>query len=71
MRCPVCKKEFDKSKSRAVPFCSPRCRTIDLRRWLDESYGLPAMPDPEADELPETGAGDELSGNGAPTDDDA
>ena len=53
MRCPVCKREFEKESSPAVPFCSERCRTIDLGRWLGESYGLPAVPDPEADELPD------------------
>jgi uncharacterized protein len=53
MRCPVCKREFDKASSPAQPFCSERCRTIDLGRWLGETYTLPAIPDPEADELPE------------------
>jgi endogenous inhibitor of DNA gyrase (YacG/DUF329 family) len=24
------------------PFCSPRCRKIDLGRWLDERYTIPA-----------------------------
>lgn len=24
------------------PFCSARCRTIDLGRWLGETYRLPA-----------------------------
>jgi endogenous inhibitor of DNA gyrase (YacG/DUF329 family) len=23
------------------PFCSPRCKTIDLGRWLGESYRIP------------------------------
>lgn len=55
MRCPVCGKEFDLATSPAKPFCSARCRSIDLGRWLDESYGMPAIPDPEADELPEPG----------------
>jgi endogenous inhibitor of DNA gyrase (YacG/DUF329 family) len=53
MRCPICKREFDRETSPAVPFCSERCRTIDLGRWLGESYSLPVIPDPEADELPE------------------
>jgi endogenous inhibitor of DNA gyrase (YacG/DUF329 family) len=53
MRCPVCHREFEKSASPALPFCSERCRTIDLGRWLGESYGLPVVPDPEADEEPE------------------
>jgi uncharacterized protein len=63
MRCPVCKREFDAETSPALPFCSDRCRTIDLGRWLGESYGLPNPPDPEADELPEQDH--ESSGNGA------
>jgi endogenous inhibitor of DNA gyrase (YacG/DUF329 family) len=53
MRCPVCEKEFDPSTSKALPFCSERCRTIDLGRWLGETYSLPVVPDPEADEVPE------------------
>jgi endogenous inhibitor of DNA gyrase (YacG/DUF329 family) len=53
MRCPVCKTEFDPAKSSAMPFCSDRCRTIDLGRWLGETYSMPVIPDPEADELPE------------------
>jgi endogenous inhibitor of DNA gyrase (YacG/DUF329 family) len=53
MRCPVCHREFEKSDSPALPFCSERCRTIDLGRWLGESYRLPVVPDPEADDVPE------------------
>jgi endogenous inhibitor of DNA gyrase (YacG/DUF329 family) len=52
MRCPVCKREFDSSTSSALPFCGERCRTIDLGRWLGEAYGVPVVPDPEADEIP-------------------
>ena len=35
-----------------MPFCSERCRTIDLGRWLGEVYSMPVVPDPEADEAP-------------------
>jgi endogenous inhibitor of DNA gyrase (YacG/DUF329 family) len=62
MRCPVCNAEFDAKLSPALPFCSERCRTIDLGRWLDEAYILPAIPDLEADELPD----DEPPTNGEP-----
>ena len=24
-----------------MPFCSERCRNIDLGRWLDEGIGVP------------------------------
>jgi uncharacterized protein len=27
-----------------MPFCSQRCRMIDLGRWLDEKQGLPIEP---------------------------
>jgi endogenous inhibitor of DNA gyrase (YacG/DUF329 family) len=31
------------------PFCSRKCKLIDLGRWFDERYGLPAEePDDEA-----------------------
>jgi endogenous inhibitor of DNA gyrase (YacG/DUF329 family) len=50
MRCPVCHRDFEKKTSRALPFCGERCRTIDLGRWLGESYSLPVVPDPEDEE---------------------
>jgi endogenous inhibitor of DNA gyrase (YacG/DUF329 family) len=41
IRCPVCDTPFDPTRSPAVPFCSDRCKQIDLGRWLDERYGMP------------------------------
>ncbi|MEM1444676.1 MAG: DNA gyrase inhibitor YacG [Planctomycetota bacterium] len=35
--CPVCKAEVA-SGATSFPFCSPRCRKIDLGRWMDERY---------------------------------
>lgn len=29
----------------AFPFCSPRCRTIDLGAWLTEAYRVPVGED--------------------------
>jgi endogenous inhibitor of DNA gyrase (YacG/DUF329 family) len=52
MRCPTCEREFQLADSDSLPFCSERCRLIDLGRWLDEGYSLPSLPDPEADESP-------------------
>jgi endogenous inhibitor of DNA gyrase (YacG/DUF329 family) len=40
-RCPICEKSFRPEDSPALPFCSERCRQIDLGRWLDQRYGLP------------------------------
>jgi endogenous inhibitor of DNA gyrase (YacG/DUF329 family) len=61
MRCPICKREFDRDSSTALPFCSERCRTIDLGRWLGEDYSVPATPDPDADEFDEN---EDISENG-------
>ncbi len=36
-----------------MPFCSARCQSIDLGRWLDEGYALPHAADPEDDETPD------------------
>lgn len=50
MRCPTCERTFDPAESTALPFCSSRCRQIDLGRWLDEKYHVPVDP---ADDEPE------------------
>ena len=40
-RCPVCKTRFEwRSDSPWRPFCSERCRMIDLGEWLSEGYGI-------------------------------
>ena len=45
-RCPICRKEvaFDDSN---MPFCSDRCRVIDLGNWATEKYVIasPLGPD--------------------------
>jgi endogenous inhibitor of DNA gyrase (YacG/DUF329 family) len=35
------------------PFCSARCKHVDLNRWLTESYRVPArVVDDEEEDLP-------------------
>ena len=53
MKCPICEKTFEKSKSDDLPFCSSRCREIDLGNWLTEGYSIPAveLDDEEVTEL--------------------
>ena len=48
IRCPICDRKFESNLSPAMPFCSERCRDVDLGRWLDESYSVPVEPDPDA-----------------------
>ena len=47
IRCPICEKQFDPATSPAMPFCSERCRQIDLGRWLREVYSVPVERDPD------------------------
>jgi uncharacterized protein len=47
-RCPICGKPPVLSHR---PFCSPRCRQIDLGRWLKGNYRIPTdEPPDEGDE---------------------
>ncbi|WPU64619.1 DNA gyrase inhibitor YacG [Peredibacter starrii] len=39
--CPNCKKKFNYYSSEFRPFCSEKCRLIDLGQWLTESYTVP------------------------------
>ena len=40
--CPQCKKKFNYYDSDFRPFCSERCKQIDLGQWLEESYNIPS-----------------------------
>jgi endogenous inhibitor of DNA gyrase (YacG/DUF329 family) len=48
LRCPICKKVV-KSTDADFPFCSDRCRIIDLGKWASGSYVVSA-PVNDADE---------------------
>jgi endogenous inhibitor of DNA gyrase (YacG/DUF329 family) len=45
MQCPICKKPVDDADlgkpGSFYPFCSDRCRLIDLGRWLSGKYAIP------------------------------
>lgn len=55
-KCPVCRKAIPSTttitdgkklmKAAFFPFCSNRCRLIDLGAWLDGDYRVPAEPKP-------------------------
>jgi endogenous inhibitor of DNA gyrase (YacG/DUF329 family) len=48
-KCPVCDAAVSLETTPTVPFCSDRCRLIDLGRWLDEGYAVPVTRRPEDD----------------------
>ena len=51
-RCPICKKPTDSEEHADFPFCSERCRLLDLGAWASEKY---VVSDPvfDEEELPE------------------
>ena len=40
--CPECSRP---SQREHYPFCSDRCRNLDLSRWLKGSYAIPVVED--------------------------
>ncbi len=44
--CPICGKPANEASR---PFCSERCRDVDLNRWLSNSYAIPAARDNDED----------------------
>lgn len=55
-RCPTCKKSFEAVEEREavnLPFCSERCRLLDLHKWLSGEYSIPqAAPNAGEGEQP-------------------
>lgn len=46
MSCPICEKE---ANAKYRPFCSKRCADVDLGKWLNGSYAIPAAGTDEED----------------------
>lgn len=46
--CPTCGKQVEwTEQNRYRPFCSERCKQIDLGAWAEEKYSIPAVHPPE------------------------
>jgi endogenous inhibitor of DNA gyrase (YacG/DUF329 family) len=45
--CPICGKPAQEATR---PFCSSRCRDVDLNRWLSGNYVVPGSENDEEDE---------------------
>lgn len=51
--CPICgEPAAPRGASRAFPFCSPRCKLLDLGKWFEESYRVPGPPAGDGAEEP-------------------
>ncbi len=53
LRCPICKKETKRTDDE-FPFCSERCRTIDLGRWASGAYVIASTPQDTSDTTPDS-----------------
>jgi endogenous inhibitor of DNA gyrase (YacG/DUF329 family) len=56
IRCPICKKDAPWEGNDFRPFCSERCRLIDLGKWASDEYRI-------AGEQQETAGGDNKEKN--------
>jgi endogenous inhibitor of DNA gyrase (YacG/DUF329 family) len=62
VHCPICNRPMEGESTAdwpQFPFCSPRCQTVDLGRWLGERYrvvpeaaGEPPQGHAEEDDVP-------------------
>lgn len=57
MRCPICKRETPWEGNPYRPFCSERCKMIDLDNWLSGRYRI-STPHSSAPESENGGEGD-------------
>jgi uncharacterized protein len=54
--CPTCRREVLADESKPLPehfpFCSRRCRLLDLGKWADGEYRIPGKPAPTPSDEP-------------------
>lgn len=60
MSCPTCGKPTD---PKFRPFCSQRCKELDLLRWLNGNYRIPVVEEEPAEEEIDGGHGVNDNGN--------
>jgi len=52
--CPICRKPVDSATDADFPFCSERCRLLDLGNWASEKYVVSEpLFDEEGEEAPD------------------
>lgn len=57
-RCPTCHKAVraptkeSSEEAKFFPFCSERCRLVDLGAWLDTQYKIVSVPQSDESENP-------------------
>lgn len=51
--CPTCRKRGDWFAGKYGPFCSKRCKLVDLGKWFNEEHKVSEPLDPEHIQKPE------------------
>jgi len=56
-KCPMCKAILPHADVKTFPFCSDRCRPLDLNNWMEGKYTTSRSIDPtdNLEELPRSG----------------
>jgi endogenous inhibitor of DNA gyrase (YacG/DUF329 family) len=49
-KCPICGKPAVEPHQ---PFCSARCKTVDLGNWLGGNYSIPSEDEPDEEDVAE------------------
>jgi len=58
-RCPTCSRSYEIAALGdlpSFPFCSARCRLIDLGRWIDGKYAVPVAKSSDEETEPDEDA---------------
>jgi uncharacterized protein len=60
-KCPICKKPTDSDTEKEFPFCSERCKMLDLGAWASEKYVVsePVFDEEDLEKLKEPSKDDE------------
>jgi uncharacterized protein len=53
--CPLCKKVTTWEENPFRPFCSERCKLMDLGAWAKDEYRIPGKKEEEEDEQSQEG----------------
>ena len=54
--CPTCEADVEwRTENKSRPFCSERCKLIDLGAWADEKYSVASEPASPLDDFSDTG----------------
>jgi endogenous inhibitor of DNA gyrase (YacG/DUF329 family) len=71
-KCPICDGVVKpRAENPSFPFCTARCKTIDLGKWMNEEYRIPTpVGDDELDEDDDGGASDGSSDGSSKTNED-